>query len=248
MLPEYALTAAAISFAAFLVMVVYEFLIVKRKISKFNMIYLTMELLHCTFFILNFAKSAYNLADIVQIISNVCIITTFTLYVAYLYLRTSSMFFGDVRRCTIVKVLSRIAWFFFWIAFIPYFVFMNNFETGDLYFNFSTLVGALAIVCLDCFYVYCFYSFLRSTHGVLHKKYEETEMTIIGRYGIITCSLSFTMFIAFFVSIVVKSEEYNLFVQLVGIAIIVSLFIMKVNVDRFQEKRRTSDRNHLVKQ
>jgi hypothetical protein len=70
-------------------------------------------------------------------------------------------------RARVVKVFCSIAWFFFWLAFVPYLVFINDFRTGDLYFNVSTLAGAL--VCLDSFYVYCFYTYLKSTNNVLQR-------------------------------------------------------------------------------
>jgi hypothetical protein len=94
MLPEYALTGAAVALTAFIVMAVYEFVVIKRKLSKFNVMYLVMELFHFMFFVLNFSKTAYNLPDIVQIISNICIASILSLYIAYLYLRTSSCSLG----------------------------------------------------------------------------------------------------------------------------------------------------------
>jgi hypothetical protein len=240
MLPEYGIAGACVSFVVFIAMAVYEFLVMKRKLSKFNVMYLAMEVLHLTFFLLNFAKTAYNLPDIVQIISNICIASILSMYIAYLYLRTSSMFFGNKVRARVVKVLSYIAWLFFWLAFVPYFVFANDFKTGDLFFNLSTLTGGFALICLDIFYVYCFYSFLNSTHDVLHKGSRTTEMTIIGRYGMITSLLSATMFFTFIANVIINNEAFNLFVQLLATTIIVSLFLMKVKVDRFQEKRRKS--------
>jgi hypothetical protein len=154
------------------------------------------------------------------------------------------MFFGDQKTAMVVKVLSRVAWFFFWIAFLPYLIFINDFETGDLFYNLSTLTGGLALVVLDFYYIRCFYSFLKSTHGLLHKGSEQTEMTIIGRYGILTNILSLGLFFSFIVDILLHNAEYHMFVHVQGLSIILSLFVMKFKVDRFQGKSQDQSRQN----
>jgi hypothetical protein len=72
-------------------------------------------------------------------------------------------------------------------------------------------------------------------------------MTIIGRYGMITSLLSASMFFTFIANVIINNEAFNLFVQLLATTIIVSLFLMKVKVDRFQEKKKKPHSKSTVK-